>query len=141
VKVEVPGAATKLRALAAAAGDSLPGLFDGEEGVTLLHDLDAGAIGCMPSCLVPQELGTVVRAYHAGQRDEAVREWERLLPLIHFENRHLGLRATKLLLKDAGIIASDRARTPLPDVSDTITAEFRELVRRIRPFALEWAAA
>jgi 2-keto-3-deoxy-L-arabinonate dehydratase len=140
VKVEVPQAATKLRALASATGDALPGLFDGEEGVTLIHDLDAGAIGTMPSCVVPHELGGVVRAYHAGDRDGAVREWERLLPLIHFENRHLGLRASKILLKDAGIIASDRARAPLPDVSDDIRAEFRDLVRRTRPFALEWAS-
>jgi 4-hydroxy-tetrahydrodipicolinate synthase len=139
VKIEMPQTATKLRALAAAAGDSLPGLFDGEEGITLVHDLDAGAIGTMPSCLVPRELGGVVRAYAAGRRDEAVQEWERLLPLIHFENRHLGLRATKVLLKDAGVIASDRARAPLPEVSDAIRTEFRELVGRIRPFALDWA--
>jgi 2-keto-3-deoxy-L-arabinonate dehydratase len=137
--VEVPQAATKLRALAEAAGESLPGLFDGEEGITLIHDLDAGAIGTMPSCVVPHELGGVVRIYQEGRRDDAVKEWERLLPLIHFENRHLGLRATKVLLKDAGIIASDRARLPLPDVSDVIGAEFRELVGRIRPFALDWA--
>ena len=139
VKVEVPQAATKLRALAAAAGDSLPGLFDGEEGITLIHDLDAGAIGAMPSCVVPHELGGVVRAYQDTRRDDAVREWERLLPLIHFENRHLGLRATKILLRDAGIIASDRARAPLPDVPEPIRAEFRDLVARVRPFALDWA--
>jgi hypothetical protein len=46
---------------------------------------------------------------------------------------------TKILLKDAGVIASDRARAPLPDVSDAIRVEFRELVRRVRPFAVEWA--
>ena len=138
IKIEVPQAATKLRALATAAGDSLPGLFDGEEGITLIHDLDAGAIGTMPSCVVPHELGGVVRTYQAGRRDDAIREWERLLPLIHFENRHLGLRATKILLNDAGIIASDQARAPLPDVPEPIRAEFRELVRRIRPFALDW---
>jgi 2-keto-3-deoxy-L-arabinonate dehydratase len=141
VKVEVPQAATKLRALKVTAGESLPGLFDGEEGVTLIHDLDAGAIGTMPSCLVPHELGGVVRSYQAGRRDEAVREWERLLPLIHFENRHLGLQATKILLKDAGIIASDRVRSPLPIVSDAIRGEFRDLVRRLQPFALGWAAS
>jgi 2-keto-3-deoxy-L-arabinonate dehydratase len=140
VKVEVPQAASKLRALKAIVAGSLPGLFDGEEGVTLIHDLDAGAIGTMPSCLVPHELGGVVRAYQAGRRDEAVDEWERLLPLIHFENRHLGLQATKILLKDAGIIASDRVRSPLPSVSDAIRGEFQDLVRRTRPFALDWAS-
>jgi len=80
-----------------------------------------------------------VRTYHAGRRDEAVQEWERILPLIHFENRHLGLQATKILLKDAGIIACDRVRSPLPTISDAIRGEFRDMVRRIRPFALDWA--
>jgi len=139
VKVEVPQAASKLRSLKVAAAESLPGLFDGEEGVTLIHDLDAGAIGTMPSGVVPHELGAVVRTYHAGRRDEAVQEWERILPLIHFENRHLGLQATKILLKDAGIIACDRVRSPLPTISDAIRGEFRDMVRRIRPFALDWA--
>ena len=45
VKVEVPEAAAKLRTLIALAGDDLPGPFDGEESITLLPDLDAGANG------------------------------------------------------------------------------------------------
>ena len=94
--------------------------------------------GTMPSCVVPRELGDVVRTYADGRRDEAVRKWEQLLPLIHFENSHVGLRATKILLEEIGVIASARARMPLPDVSDAIRTEFRELVRRTRPFALEW---
>jgi len=139
VKVEVPGTAEKLRALRDAAGDELPGLFDGEEGVTLIPDLDAGAIGTMPSCVVPGELGRVVHAYLAGDREAAVEEWERLLPLIHFENRYVGLQASKVLLKEAGVIASDRARAPLPGLSPAIRSQFLELARRSRPFVLEWA--
>ena len=137
----MPGTAEKLRALRAAAGDDLPGLFDGEEGVTLIPDLDAGAVGTMSSCVVPHELGRVVRSYLAGERDAAVDEWERLLPLIHFENRQCGLRATKVLLKEAGIIASDRARAPLPDLSPAIRSQLVELARRKRPFMFEWAAS
>ncbi|MCH6472081.1 dihydrodipicolinate synthase family protein [Sinomonas terrae] len=36
VKIEMPQTADKLRALAAAAGGALPGLFDGEEAITLI---------------------------------------------------------------------------------------------------------
>ena len=43
-------------------GPALPGPFDGEESVTLLPDLDAGARGTMPSCSVPDVLAEVVRA-------------------------------------------------------------------------------
>ncbi len=138
-KVEVPGTAEKLRALRAAAGDDLPGLFDGEEGVTLIPDLDAGAVGTMSSCVVPHELGRVVRSHLEGERDAAIDEWERLLPLIQFENRQCGLRATKVLLKEAGVIASDRARAPLPDLSPAIRSQLVDLARRKRPFMFEWA--
>jgi 4-hydroxy-tetrahydrodipicolinate synthase len=37
--------------------------------------------------MVPAELGQVVRGYLSGDRPGAVRAWEELLPLIHFENR------------------------------------------------------
>jgi hypothetical protein len=56
VKIEVPQAADKLHALASALGAGLPGPFDGEESVTLIPDLDAGASGTMASSMVPAEL-------------------------------------------------------------------------------------
>ena len=92
-KIEVPQAADKLHTLVSALGDRLPGPFDGEESVTLIPDLDAGATGTMPSSTVPAELGQIVRRYRAGDRAGAVSAWEALLPLIHFENRQCGLRA------------------------------------------------
>ncbi|MGH2387409.1 MAG: dihydrodipicolinate synthase family protein, partial [Chloroflexota bacterium] len=48
-KIEAPGAAAKLRDLKERAGDLIEGPFDGEESITLLADLDAGATGTMPS--------------------------------------------------------------------------------------------
>jgi 2-keto-3-deoxy-L-arabinonate dehydratase len=137
-KVEVPGAADKLRALIAAAGDALAGPFDGEESVTLIPDLDAGAVGTMCSSLVPHELGRIVRRYGAGDRAGAVADWEALLPLIHFENRQCGLRAQKILLAEAGIIGSDRTRAPLGPVSPATRAGLIELAGRRRPFMLRW---
>src|SRR6266487_67382 len=116
-KIEVPQAAEKLHALVSALGSSLPGPFDGEESVTLIPDLDAGATGTMPSSTVPAELGRIVRRYAAGDRASAVSAWEDLLPLIHFENRQCGLRAQKILLAEGGIIASERTRAPFGPVS------------------------
>ena len=58
-KIEVPQAAAKLHSLVSALGSSLPGPFDGEESVTLIPDLDAGARGTMPSSMVPAELGQI----------------------------------------------------------------------------------
>jgi 2-keto-3-deoxy-L-arabinonate dehydratase len=138
-KIEVPGAADKLHALTTELGDSLPGPFDGEESVTLIPDLDAGARGTMPSSLVPAELGQVVRRYLAGDRSGAVSAWEDLLPLIHFENRQCGLRAQKILLAEGGIIASDRTRAPFGPVSPRTRRGLIELATRRDPLIMRWA--
>ena len=139
VKVEMPGTAAKLREVISLAGDDLPGPFDGEESVTLLPDLDAGARGTMPSCSVPDILGEVVRAYQAGDRDRAIARWEEYLPLIHFENRQCGLRAAKVLLHEGGVITSEATRAPLGPLPKPARDGLLELARRRDPLALRWA--
>jgi 2-keto-3-deoxy-L-arabinonate dehydratase len=139
VKVEVPQAADKLRALIAAAGDDLPGPFDGEEAITLIPDLEAGAQGTMSSCMVPDELGHIVRDFHAGKREKAVRRWEELLPFIHFENRQCGLRATKVLMKEGNIIGSDKTRAPLEELHPDTRSQLIDLAKRHDPLVLRWA--
>jgi 4-hydroxy-tetrahydrodipicolinate synthase len=138
-KIEVPQAADKLYALVSALGDSLPGPFDGEESVTLIPDLDAGATGTMPSSTVPAELGRIVRRYRSGDRDGAAAAWEALLPLIHFENRQCGLRAQKILLAEGGIIGCDRTRAPLGPVSPRTRRGLLEVAARHDPLILRWA--
>ena len=70
-KIECPFAAEKLAALIEAAGDHILGPFDGEEAVTLLADLDAGATGTMCSALLPDLIKPVVVHHLAGRRQEA----------------------------------------------------------------------
>jgi len=137
-KIEVPQAADKLHALISALGERLPGPFDGEESVTLIPDLDAGATGTMPSSTVPAELGQVTRRYQAGDRDGAVRAWEELLPLIHFENRQCGLRAQKILLKEGGIIGCERTRAPFGPVSPRTRRGLIELAGRRDLLIMRW---
>jgi 2-keto-3-deoxy-L-arabinonate dehydratase len=139
VKVEVPFAADKLRALSGLAGAALPGPFDGEESITLLADLDAGARGTMPSSLQPDLLGPIVRHHLAGDRETAIQLYERSLPLINFENRQCGLRATKALMREGGIIASDHIRQPQRPLPAATHAGLLELARRLDPLVLRWA--
>jgi 2-keto-3-deoxy-L-arabinonate dehydratase len=139
VKVEVAGAAAKLRGLIAQAGAALPGPFDGEEGVTLLADLDAGATGTMPSALQPDLLRPIVQRFKDGDRPAAVALYERSLPLIQYENRQCGLRATKVLMHEGGIIACDRTRAPTPALHPATRAGLIELARRLDPLVLRWA--
>jgi len=138
-KIEVPQAADKLHALVSELGGSLPGPFDGEESVTLIPDLDAGAKGTMPSSMAAAELGQIVRAYLSGDRPGAVRAWEDLLPLIHFENRQCGLRAQKILLREGGIIASDKTRAPFGPVSPRTRRGLVELAAARDLLVMRWA--
>ncbi|MCW2839990.1 MAG: Dihydrodipicolinate synthetase family [Aeromicrobium sp.] len=140
VKIETPQAADKLRALRVAAGDDLPGLYDGEEGVTLIPDLDAGARGTMTSCMVPDVMGRIVRDHLAGDRDAANQAWEQVLPLVHFENRQCGLRAAKVLLHEGGVIGSPATRAPFGDLADATRSDLVALARRQDALILRWAS-
>ena len=138
-KVEVPGAAAKLRELLRLGGATIEGPFDGEESITLMADLDAGATGTMPSAMIPEVLGRVVRLYLAGQRQEATALYERYLPLINFENKQCGLLAAKALMREGGIIESEAVRHPLLPLHPATRAGLVELARRLDPLILHWS--
>ncbi|XXV13500.1 dihydrodipicolinate synthase family protein [Sorangium sp. So ce1182] len=137
-KVEVPGAAAKLRALIATGGDAIEGPFDGEESITLMADLDAGATGTMSSALLPDLIKPVVEHHRAGRRKEAAAEYARILPLINYENRQCGLRAAKATMAEGGVIRSDAVRHPLEPLHPATRAGLLEIARELNPLALRW---
>ena len=137
-KIEVPQAAAKLRALLEAGGDAIEGPFDGEESITLMADLDAGAAGTMPSALLPDLIKPVVEHHRAGRRKEAAEAYARILPLVNYENRQCGLRATKTVMMEGGVIQSDAVRHPLEPLHPATRAGLLELAREAKPLALRW---
>jgi len=137
-KIEVPGAAAKLRSLVEAGGAAILGPFDGEESITLMADLDAGATGTMPSALLPDLIRPVLAHHRAGRRKEAAAAYARILPLINFENRQCGLRATKTVMAAGGVIKSDAVRHPLEALHPATRAGLLELAEELQPLALRW---
>jgi dihydrodipicolinate synthase/N-acetylneuraminate lyase len=137
-KIEVPNAAGKLRALIEAGGASIDGPFDGEESITLMADLDAGATGTMPSALLPDLIKPVLEHHRAGRRQEAAAAYARILPLINYENRQCGLRATKSVMMAGGVIGSDAVRHPLEALHPATRAGLLELAAEVQPLALRW---
>lgn len=138
-KIEVPQAAAKLRALIEAGGPGLiTGPWDGEESITLMADLDAGANGTMPSAMIPDLIKPVFAAFRAGRREEAVAGYARILPLINYENRQCGLRATKAVMAEGGVIRSEAVRHPLEKLHPATRAGLIELARAADPLALRW---
>jgi 4-hydroxy-tetrahydrodipicolinate synthase/2-keto-3-deoxy-L-arabinonate dehydratase len=137
-KIETPGAASKLRELIRLGGDAIEGPWDGEEAITLLPDLDAGATGSMTSGGYPDGLRPIVDAYLAGRREEAVAGYQRWLPLINYENHQCGLLACKALMKEGGVIACEAPRHPFPDLHPVARAGLIETARRLDPMVLRW---
>ncbi len=137
-KIEMPGTAAKLLSLIEAGGDAIAGPFDGEEGITLMADLDAGATGTMPSALLPDLIEPVLAHHRAGRRAEAAAAYARILPLINFENRQCGLRAAKAVMAEGGVIESEAPRHPLEPLDPAARAGLLELAREADPIALRW---
>ena len=66
-KIETAAAASTLRELIALGGDAIEGPWDGEEAITLLPDLDAGATGAMTGGGYPDGNRKIMDAYAAGR--------------------------------------------------------------------------
>src|SRR5712672_2133406 len=132
-KIEVPQTAAKLRELIAAGGEAIEGPWDGEEAITLMADLDAGATGAMTGGGYPDGIRQIVDPYFAGNRDVAMDAYARWLPLINYENRQCGPAACKVLMKEGGVIAHDTMRAPQPAMHPATRAGLIEIARRLDP--------
>jgi 4-hydroxy-tetrahydrodipicolinate synthase len=137
-KIEVPMAAAKLRDLIAAGGERIVGPWDGEEAITLMADLDAGATGAMTGGGYPDGIRQIVDPFLAGRRAEAAVAYARWLPLINYENRQCGLQACKILMKEGGVIGSEAVRHPLQKVHPATRAGLIEIARSLDPVVLRW---
>ena len=137
-KIETAGAASKLRELIALGGDAIEGPWDGEEAITLLPDLDAGATGAMTGGGYPDGIRKIMDAYAAGQREAAVVAYEHWLPLINFENRQGGILTAKALMKAGGVIACEAPRHPFPAMNPAVRTGLLEIATRLDPMVLRW---
>jgi 2-keto-3-deoxy-L-arabinonate dehydratase len=139
-KIETAGAAWKLRELIRLGGPAIEGPWDGEEAITLLPDLDAGATGAMTGGGYPDGIRPIIEAHRAGDRDKAFVLYQRWLPLINHENRQSGFLAAKALMKEGGVIACEAPRHPWPAMHPETRKGLIETARRLDPLVLRWAA-
>lgn len=137
-KIECPQAANKLRALIEQGGDAIEGPFDGEEAITLMADLQAGATGSMTSAMIPDQIKPVIEHFLAGKADQAASVYARVLPAINFENRQCGFRATKVVMEEGAVIQSAFCRHPIPALHPQTKAGLLEILRPLNPVALNW---
>lgn len=137
-KIETPGAANKLRELIRLGGEAIEGPWDGEEAITLLADLHAGATGAMTGGGFPDGIRPIIVAHREGRLDDAFSHYQKWLPLINHENRQAGLLACKALMKEGGVIDCELPRHPLPAMHPETRKELVDIARRLDPLVLRW---
>lgn len=137
-KIECPQAANKIRALIAEGGEAIEGPFDGEEGITLLADLDAGATGSMTSGMIVDRIKPVIEKHLAGDVAGATEAYGRVAMAINHENRQCGWRSTKAAMVEGGVIRSEYCRHPIAPLHPAIRARLIDLLRPLDPLVLRW---
>ncbi|KAF7962141.1 dihydrodipicolinate synthase family protein [Cupriavidus sp. UYMU48A] len=137
-KIEVPQAAAKLRELIELGGDAIVGPWDGEEAITLMADLEAGATGAMTGAGFPDGIRRIMDAWQAGDAELAAQHYQQWLPLINHENRQGGLATAKALMQAGGVIASDAVRHPLQPMHPATREGLLRIARRLDPLVLRW---
>ncbi|WP_028601247.1 dihydrodipicolinate synthase family protein [Ottowia thiooxydans] len=137
-KIETAGAASKLRELIRLGGEVIEGPWDGEEAITLLPDLDAGATGAMTGGAFADGIRPIIEAHRLGNMDLAFTLYQRWLPLINVENRQAGILAAKALMKEGGVIACEAPRHPWPPMHPAVREGLIATAKRLDPLVLRW---
>lgn len=138
-KIETAGAASKLRELIRLGGDAIEGPWDGEEAITLLPDLHAGATGAMTGGAYPDGIREIMNAWNTNNTEGAALAYAKWLPLINYENRQGGILTAKALMKAGGIIACEDPRHPFPAMHPEVRKGLIETAKRLDPLVLRWA--
>ena len=121
------------RVLANAAG-KVKALFGGESGIYFIEEYERGGRGTMPACYLPRVFSETWGRLEAGDIDGAHAVFDRYVPLLNFELRMANRNLWKCILKQLGVIASDRVRGPMPAYWDAETQrQCLDHVRRLDP--------
>lgn len=137
-KIECPRAANKLRALIAEGGDAIEAPFDGEEAITLLADLDAGATGSMTSGMIVDQIKPVITLFQAGDIAASTEAYGRVAMTINHENRQCGWQSCKAAMVEGGVIASEFCRHPISPLHPAIRSRLIDLLKPLDPLVLKW---
>jgi len=98
----------------------------------LLEELRRGAVGTMTGFGYPEVLVAIVRNFRAGEVDAATATFDRIMPLIRFENQTLlNLPLRKHIYRRRGAIRSERVRAPGPALDARAIEDLDALIARL----------
>lgn len=133
-KLEFTQSPFKMARVLAQAGRQVKAMFGGESGIYFIEEYERGGGGTMPACYLPRVFSETFRLLEAGDVKGAHALFDPYMPLLNFELRMANRNLWKCILKQLGVIASDRVRGPMPAYWDAETQrQCREHVERLDP--------
>ena len=133
-KLEFTQSPFKMARMLAQAGAGVKAMFGGESGIYFIEEYERGGRGTMPACYLPAVFSATWRHLEAGDFRGAHAVFDPYVPLLNFELRMANRNLWKCILKQLGVIASDRVRGPMPAYWDAETQrQCRDHVQRLDP--------
>ena len=137
-KIESAQPSAKIRQLIKNCQDKIDAPFDGEESIGLLSNLHAGISGSMSSALLPDKIRPVIIDFLEGKIDSAEEKYNNILPLINFENKQCGFQATKIAMKEGGVIKSAFCRHPIKILDDHTKNLLISMAKKYNLVSMNW---
>lgn len=111
-------------------------IFVGNAGFQIIECMDRGAIGAMPGCSMYDVYLKIYNAYVSGDRAEAIRIHNALLPMLNHirQNVEQIISFEKRILKRRGIIDTDYCRKPSYNTDKYFDKLFDELYEGLKEF-------
>ena len=133
-KLEFTQSPFKMARVLGQAGARVKGMFGGESGIYFIEEHERGGRGAMPACYLPRVFSETFRLLEAGDVAGAHKFFDPYVPLLNFELRMANRNLWKCILKQLGVIDSDRVRGPMPAYWDAETQrQCLEHVQRLDP--------
>lgn len=129
VKVEPPGAATKMSEILASSETPCL-LIGGAQGVGYLQELERGSQGTMPGPAFPELFLALGVLQSEARRDQAFRMLSAWLPLMTLSSRNIEtfIAVQKYLLVRRGVLRSTKLRSPHRPIDDSLFTEVEEVL-------------
>ena len=88
--------------------------------------------------MYPDLIGPVVKNYLNGNIEKAEDGYNKILPLINYENRQCGFRGTKFIFKEGGVIKSDLCRHPIQPLDNATKKGLLKIAQNYELIAINW---
>lgn len=135
IKVETVPITTKVADMVAKAGDQLT-VFGGAGGGFFIEELRRGSMGTMPFCSQPEAFVQVWKLVQSGDEAMARTVFDQVIaPINRIASQGAGIfyHVHKELLRQRGVIATNKVRSPAPPVEELTQRELQELIDELYP--------